>query len=254
MIRVTAIALLATLLQVQPAPFVPRMFNAGGQVMPYRLFIPKATQSGKLPLIVWLHGASGVGTDNKAQITEGGNEIGSRLWIRDDIQQKHPAFVVAPQAPADQLWGAIASAKLTTYGQMVIDLVDNLAREFPIDRDRVYLVGQSRGGIGVWDLVTKRPDVFAAAVPVCALGDPTKVAAAREVKVWVFHGLKDTGMPVANARSMVEKLKTAGASVRYTEYKDLSHDIWGRVFAEPGLPDWLFAQRRTAPECEDCGV
>jgi predicted peptidase len=247
-------ALIVAIAQLSSAPFAPRMFKASGRLMPYRLFIPKATsQEQKLPLIVWLHGASGVGTDNNSQISVGGNEIGSRLWARPDIQDKHPAFVVAPQSPSEEMWGAPSSSKLTAYGQMVIDLIDALAREFPIDRDRVYLIGQSRGGIGVWDLVAKRPDVFAAAVPVCAIGNPTRIAAAKAVSIWVFHGFKDVGMPVANARDMVTALKGAGATVKYTEYSDLSHDIWTRVFAEPELPEWLFAQRRSSAECTgDC--
>ena len=242
--------IVAMIAQLPAAPFAPRMFAGGGRLMPYRLFIPKApARQGKLPLIVWLHGASGVGTDNNSQISSGGNEIGSRLWIRPDIQDKHPAFVAAPQSPPDQMWGEISSNKLTAYGQLVIDLIDSLAREFPIDRDRVYLLGQSRGGIGVWDLVTKRPDVFAAAVPVCAIGDPKKIVAARDVKVWVFHGFKDIGMPVENAREMVVALKSAGGVVKYTEYPDLSHDIWTRAFAEPDLPEWLFTQRRSSGDC-----
>jgi predicted peptidase len=210
---------------------------------------PRPRRRRRNCLIVWLHGASGVGTDNNSQISTGGNEIGSRLWTRQEIQAKHPAFVVAPQSPPDQMWGATSSAKLTAYGQLVIDLIDSLAREFPIDRDRIYLLGQSRGGIGVWDLVTKRPDVFAAAVPVCAIGDPKRAAAARGVSIWVFHGFKDIGMPVTNAREMVATLKAAGGEIKYTEYPDLSHEIWARAFADPALPEWLFAQRRVSGDC-----
>jgi predicted peptidase len=255
MIRLALIAVVTALVQLPASPFQPRMFTGGGHLMPYRLFVPKAAPSEeKLPLIVWLHGAGGVGTDNNSQISAGGNDLGSRLWIRPGLQQKHPAFVVAPQAPPDQSWGATSSAKVTTYGQLVINLIDALAREFPIDRDRIYLLGQSRGGIGVWDLITKRPDVFAAAVPVCAVGDPKRAGAAKDVKVWIFHGFKDIGMPVANARDMAAALKAAGGDVKYTEYADLSHDIWARVFADPELPEWLFAQRRSSTDAECHGT
>jgi predicted peptidase len=253
MIRIVVAAglgMLASIPQSSVAPFAPRLFARGGQQMPYRLFVPEGVAPDRpLPLIVWLHGAGGLGTDNRAQISEGGNEVGSRLWVRPDIQAKYPAFVVAPQAPASQLWGNLSSTKLSTFGQLVIELVDALAREFPIDRDRVYLIGQSRGGIGVWDLIAKRPDVFAAAVPLCAQGDPKRIAAARGVKVWVFHGAKDT-MPVTNAREMVAALTAAGGVVKYTEYPDLGHEIWTRAFAEPGLPEWLFAQRRQTGDCD----
>lgn len=249
LVLVAALGALGALPQSKTAPFAPRMFMQSGHRLPYRLFVPDAkAQNRPLPLVVWLHGASGVGTDNTAQISAGGNEIGSRLWVRPDVQEKFPAFVVAPQAPSDQLWGAPSSTKLTAYGQLVIDLIDALAGEFAIDRDRIYLVGQSRGGIGVWDLVAKRPDLFAAAVPLCAQGDPARIAAARNVSIWVFHGAKDP-MPVVNAREMVAALKAAGGAVKYTEYPDLGHEIWTRAFAEPELPAWLFAQRRKSLDC-----
>jgi predicted peptidase len=258
MTRVVAVAVLTAvgmLPQVTPAPFVPRMFNRDGRLMPYRLFIPElGARQEPLPLIVWLHGASGVGTDNASQVTSGGNEIGSRLWIKPEIQSKYPAFVVAPQSPSAEMWGAPSSERLTKYGQMVIDLIDSLAKEFAIDRDRVYLMGQSRGGIGVWDLIAKRPDVFAAAVPVCAIGNPKKIGAASDVKVWAFHGAKDVGMEVGNARDMVAALKAAGGVVKYTEYPDLGHEIWSHAFADPELPAWLFAQRRQPGDCDGfCG-
>ena len=254
MTRLVAVAVLATagvLPQISPAPFAPRMFSREGRFMPYRLFVPDTSARNEpLPLIVWLHGASGLGTDNLSQVSSGGNEIGSRLWIRPEVQSKYPAFVVAPQSPSTEMWGSTTSEKLTKYGQLVIDLIDSLAKEFSIDRDRVYLVGQSRGGIGVWDLIAKRPDVFAAAVPLCATGNPAKIGAASEVKVWVFHGAKDAGMAVTNAREMVAALKKAGGVVKYTEYADLGHEIWERAFAEPDLPAWLFAQRRQPGDCQ----
>jgi len=211
----------------------------------------EAARRQPLPLVVWLHGASGMGTDNLGQITDGGNDIGSRLWVRPDIQAKHPSFVVAPQMPTTQTWGLPASEKLTPYAQLVVDLIDSLAKEFPIDRQRIYVLGQSMGGIGVWDLISKRPELFAAAVPVCATANPNRVAAAAGVKVWVFHGARDTGMPVAAARAAVAALQSAGGAIKYTEYADAGHEVWTRAFAEPELPAWLFAQRRTTAGCND---
>jgi len=246
----TSLLITGVLPQMPGAPFSPRAFARDGKIMPYRLFVPDAAvRRQPLPLVVWLHGASGLGTDNLRQITEGGNEIGSRLWVRPDIQAKFPSFVVAPQMPLTQNWGAPASEKLTSYGQLAVDLIDALAREFPIDRQRIYVVGQSMGGIGVWDLISKRPELFAAAVPVCAIANAQRVAAASSVKVWVFHGAKDVGMPVTSAREVVAAFQAAGGAIKYTEYADAGHDVWTRAFAEPDLPAWLFAQRRTGTDC-----
>lgn len=247
----TSLLMTAMLAQAPGAPFAPRTFARDGKVMPYRLFVPdEAARRQPLPLVVWLHGASGLGTDNLRQITEGGNDLGSRLWVRPDIQAKFPSFVVAPQMPTTQMWGFPASEKLTAYGQLAVDLIDALAREFPIDRQRIYVVGQSMGGIGVWDLISKRPEIFAAAVPVCATANPQHMAAAAGVKVWMFHGAKDTAMPVTAAREAVAAFQAAGGAIKYTEYSDIGHEVWTRAFAEPELPAWLFAQRRTPTDCD----
>jgi predicted peptidase len=225
--------------------FVARVHKGeNGVSMPYRLFIPEPRSPVRpLPLIVYLHGGAGAGTDNLLQIT-GGNTAGSHLWATRDIQSRHPAFVVAPQLPGDNPWGAPNSDELTSYARLVVDLLANLSEEFTIDRDRIYLVGQSRGGVGTWDLVSKRPELFAAAVPLCGGGNRSRVVAAREVAIWAFHGAKDPTVPVAGSRELVAALKSVGGSIRYTEYPEAGHDVWTLAFAERELPEWLFAQTR----------
>lgn len=224
--------------------FVPRALNGAGRTMPYQLFIPTAAARARpLPLVIYLHGSGGAGDDNAKQIA-GGNQKGSHLWIRPDIQQHDPAFVVAPQAPTTEQWGNPDSDSLTVYGQLMLDLIRSLSREFNIDPNRLYIVGQSRGGRGVWDLVTKSASIFAAAVPVCGDGSPARVVAAKGVAIWAFHGAKDDVVPVAGSRELVAALKAAGGSIRYTEYPDVGHDAWNYAFIDPELPPWLFAQKR----------
>jgi predicted peptidase len=41
---------------------------------------------------------------------------------------------------------------------------------------------------------------------------------------------------------MIQAIQKAGGKPRYTEYKGAGHEIWSRVFAEPELVEWLFAQ------------
>jgi predicted peptidase len=126
----------------------------------------------------------------------------------------------------------------------VIELLDSLSREFPIDRDRVYLTGQSLGGYGTWDLVTKRPALFAAAVPLCGAGAVSRAGAARGVPIWAFHGAKDPVVPVAGSRDMVAALRAVSGTVKYTEYPDIRDDVWTVAYVEHDLPDRLFEQKR----------
>ena len=227
--------------------FLARTYKgAAGASMPYRLFIPDAAvRLRAVPLIVYLHGAGGAGTDNLRQIT-GGNTAGTHVWTAPEMQARHPAFVVAPQLPGGNQWSAPNSSELAPYAKLVLDLLASLSKEFSIDADRIYVMGQSLGGRGTWDLVSKRPELFAAAVPVCGDGSTTRVKAARAVAIWAFHGAKDPLVPVAGSRDLVAALKSAGSRVKYTEYPEVEHDAWTHAFAERELPNWLFAQTRQA--------
>jgi predicted peptidase len=220
--------------------FVARLYRNGLETMPYRLFIPGGyDRQRKYPLIVWLHGAGGAGNDNLRQIS--GDQIpGTRTWTKPDNQMKYPAFVIAPQSPGR--WADVGHEKLDSPLLLVVGILDSLKSQFSIDPQRIYVAGQSDGGYGVWDLITKRPELFAAAIPVCGGGDPARSARVAKMAIWVFHGDADETIPVTASRQMVAAVKKAGGHPRYTEYKGMGHDVWTRAFAEPELVDWLFAQ------------
>ena len=57
--------------------------------------------------------------------------------------------------------------------ETLLDLLEKTLNNYRVDKDRVYITGLSMGGYGTWALATKRPDLFAAAVPICGGGDPS---------------------------------------------------------------------------------
>jgi hypothetical protein len=78
--------------------------NKNGDKMPYRLFVPVSYASSvKYPLVLWLHGRAGRGSDNVLQLT-GVNEKGTHFWIAKVVQDNFPAFVLVPQCPPDDIW------------------------------------------------------------------------------------------------------------------------------------------------------
>lgn len=222
--------------------FVARTYNAGAQAMPYRLFVPKDyDRARQYPLIVWLHGASGMGTDNLQQIS-GDQVFGTRLWVRSENQAAHPAFVVAPQsARAWQIDAALPD--LQPDVRVVAALLDTLEEEFPIDRKRVYVIGQSAGGVAAWNLATNQPERLAAVVLVCpALHEVSRSSQAATLPLWVFQGDKD-GL-IRATRDLIAAVQKNGGHPQFTVYPNEGHEIWTRAFAEPGLVEWLFGQRR----------
>lgn len=235
---------LTTFAQSANDEFSSFSFSASsGLEMPYRLYSPAVEVRTAVPLIIYLHGAGGWGTDNVKQIS-GGNTHGTRLWLKPEIAAENPAYVLAPQIPNPQPWGAPSSEELSPYANVLMELIDQMKSEFLIDESRVYIMGQSLGGIGVWDIIAKRPEIFAAGVPVCGVGNTERIVNARDVALWAFHGAMDTTVPVAGSREMVTSLEAAKGNIRYTEYPDVGHNSWERAFADPELPQWLFSNIR----------
>ena len=226
-----------------------RLFrDAQGRSLPYRLFKPEGAAAGrKLPLVLFLHGAGERGDDNQAQLKHG-----VATFVKPESQAAFPCFVVAPQCAgndkwADVEWGALShrqAEKPTESMRRVLELVPALLKEFPVDPKRLYVTGLSMGGYGTWDLVLRQPALWAAAVPVCGGADDSKAALIAKIPVWVFHGGNDGVVKTARSRSIVEALKGAGGSPKYTEYPGVGHDSWNKAYAEPELLPWLFAQKR----------
>jgi predicted peptidase len=213
--------------------------------LPYRLFVPPGYDETKTyPLVVWLHGSDGRGNDNKKQISEE-NQLGAYLWTSAEAQSKFPAFVFAPQCPVGQEW---AEPEFNQPGKSLLLAMEALAsveKQYSIDPDRVYLVGQSMGGLAVWSLLQNYSGQWAAAMVICAYDTFTDIPAIAKVPLWVFQGDADTSVPVTTVRTMMNQLKKAHANLRYSEYHKTGHDSWNRAFAEPELLPWIAAQKRS---------
>ena len=60
-----------------------------------------------------------------------------------------------------------------------------------VDLNRIYVMGLSMGGYGTWDAIQRRPDYFAAAVPICGGGDKSLAKKLIHIPIWAWHGEKD---------------------------------------------------------------
>jgi predicted peptidase len=221
----------------------------GGGALIYRLLRPADDRpQQKYPLVLFLHGAGERGDDNVLQLVHGG-----RNFADEAMRRRHPAFIMAPQCPAEKKWVEVPwdapshtmPAEPSETMQLVFDAVDALVKEFSIDEKRIYGVGLSMGGYGVWDILQRRPKFLAAAIPICAGGDPAYAPGFKHAPVWAFHGDKDGVVGVHRSREMVAALRAAGGNPLYTEYEGVEHDSWTMTFDNRLLWDWLFAQRRT---------
>lgn len=223
--------------------------NASGATMPYRLFIPAELKTGQnYPLVLCFHGAAGRGTENKAA-----GSLAYSVLTAAAMQKKHPAIIVAPQCPKAKRWvnhdwgdGAYDSKKVTISDEMTLALsiVDMLIKELPVDQARIYVTGRSMGGFATWDAIARRPNFFAAAIPIAGGGDPGRAAEWVNLPIWAIASAGDRTCPVSGTRVVIQALKKVGADIKYTEDPAKNHGAICNAWADiDGLADWLFEKR-----------
>lgn len=124
-----------------------------------------------------------------------------------------------------------------------------MAQGKDIDAERIYITGQSLGGMGTWGAIARHAEKFAAAVPVCGIWPTEDAAKMNGVAIWAFHGDKDDAVPVTGSRDMIAALKKAGVKPepKYTEFPGVGHGSWGPAYEQADLWEWLFAQHRPRP-------
>lgn len=144
-------------------------------------------------------------------------------------------------------WGGKTHAmpkEPSTPMRLAMAALDKVRAEFSIDPSRIYLTGLSMGGYGTWDLLARRPGMFAAAVPVCGGADETTAPLIRDLPIWCFHGGADKVVPTQRSRNMIEALKKAGGTPKYTEYPGVGHNSWDKAYSDAEMIGWMFGQRK----------
>lgn len=223
--------------------------NAVGEVFKWRMSSPQFPAAGrKYPLIIFLHGSGECGVDNKRHI-----KLGLPKLLNSLRRLNREAIVMAPQCQRGNWWVRglalrpdYSMAKEPTPSLAVLmELIEYVKKIKPVDVERVYITGLSLGGFGAWEAITRYPEVFAAAVPICGGGDPRQAAQLKRLPVWVFHGDQDKNVSVECSRRMVRAMRDAGCrNVLYTEYPGVKHNSWDKAYGDHEMVAWLLDQRR----------
>lgn len=221
------------------AGFVAQTHRSTAGELNYRWMTPEKVVPGmRYPLVLCLHGS-------------GGNSWAAGVLETPALREKFPCFVMAPQGAKGDGWalfpGFERGAKRKELLPRVVEAIRARLAQDPIDADRIYVTGQSLGGVGTWGALARHGDLFAAGVPVCGAWDVKDAPAIAMRPVWAFHGTKDEAVPVRHSREMCAAVEKAGGVAKFTEYADLAHGSWSRAYAEPELWPWLFRQRKPAP-------
>lgn len=193
---------------------------------PFWIHIPKVENGEKQPLLLFLHGKSLSGTDlNKVK----------RYGVLRAIEKgrKIPAIVVAPQLASGH-WNP----------DKVLELIEYMKQQYPIDTQRIYVCGMSLGGYGTLHFSGKYPDKLTAAVAICGGGFEKDACNLATIPLWIQHGDLDKIVPPKESQKMYDAIKKCqpNADVTLTIIKGGNHGNVERLFKEDALYDWLFKQ------------
>ena len=103
--------------------------------------------------------------------------------------------------------------------EMTFKIIDSYVADSKnqVDLNRIYAMGLSMGGYGTWDAIQRRPNFFAAAVPICGGGDKTLAKNLRHLPIWAWHGDRDTVIKPSRSSDMIDAIREAGGEPKYTE-------------------------------------
>lgn len=220
--------------------------SSGGETLKHVVYVPRNLERDrKYPLVVYLHGSCGECITHERIL----KESGLQWWHGYDRNvQREPTFLFAP-AGGTGGWTSEARRKA------VFEIIDALLEEFPIDRQRIYLMGFSMGGAGIWDYLQRRPGFFAAANPQGAGGGVVDPEVVRNTPIWATIGIDDRPESLERLTANVARIRAAngdprgaltwvtGVNPRFTVFPSTNHGAaQGRTQAIPDLADWFYSQ------------
>ena len=218
----------------------------------YRILKPLNYDPNKqYPVHLFLHGSGERGKDNSSQLTHGGS-----LFLKKENREKYNSWVIFPQCSKNDRWPSISSdlwdqvfenkiKKPNKSLGLVIRLMDEFIKKKDVDNQRIYLSGLSMGGMGTFEILYRRPDMFAAATPICGNGI-TQLAKlfANKVPVWIFHGSDDKVVSPKYSLEMARAIIESGGSPKMTLYANVDHNSWDNAFAEKDFLKWIHSKTK----------
>lgn len=186
----------------------------------------------KNPTILFLHGAGSRGDDPRL--------LEENAFLRSPYicGEASPFLVFAPQCRENTWFDVFEQLKA---------FVSVIRADPHVDSERIYLMGNSMGGYGAWQLAMSLPGVFAALVPICGGGMSWNAVRIAHPPVWAFHGKEDTVVPPMESISMVESVNRAGGHAQLTLLDGVGHNSWEFAYTHEPLFDWLLRQRKADP-------
>jgi len=181
----------------------------------------------KKPLIIFLHGKALSGNDLYRAKQYGCINAVERGGKID-------AFILNPQNP---------NPKVPWKPSKILNLLEWVEKRYPVDTNRIYVVGMSMGGSGTINFVGTYPEKVAAALAMCGGGHLTSHCGLATVPLWIIHGTADKAVSVKDSQRVADAIQKCnkGQLMRFDKLAGINHSQLARVFYMQSTYDWLFS-------------
>ncbi len=204
-----------------PSTYYQRLdLKTGGFQRSYRVHVPSGYNgTTEMPLVVVIHGA--FDTAKGMEKFSGFSRLADKENFIVLYAEGIGIFGYLQHWNAGHCCGKAADDQIDDVGYLVTAIEDASMR-LAVDRQRIYMVGFSNGGMMTYRFAAEHPEMLAAAAPIAASIGGRPIADAPEWRIpkpktpqpiLVMHGLDDDDIPFEGGRSMHRKGERSYVSV-----------------------------------------
>lgn len=218
-----------------------------GEEQPVYVLLPENPSNEKRPLLVGLHSWGGTYTQKIGAYGPYGTSLGM--------------YVICPHYRGPNSSPKAAGSKFAV--QDIVDAVNYMKENYPIDEKCIYIVGASGGGHMALQMAAKHPEIWAGVSAWCGITDLAKwhtqcpqyankiekccggapgaspeideeykyrspifsIANAKDIPIQIVHGTQDKSVPVSQADDIVAVMKEAGFKTLDYGRREIGHTL-----------------------------
>ena len=220
--------------------------------LPWLLYSPAKSRK-PVPMVIYFGGTGEEGTDLSAHFKQ---SVAIAKVTSPEFQAHHPCYLFAPMLPKGH-------HDVTPYGPgnpphltaLVNDAMYALIRTLdnpPVDTNRIYTTGLSRGGSAAYGMLSSFPGRFAAAVPASTSLPPSQIPANHPGNYWLF--INEGDLNKKGVKEMLDKtaeaVRVGGGDFRLSAYPSGGHDAWSKAWREDDAWEWMFSKDLRRPSAD----
>ena len=197
--------------------FTKKVFkSSNGSKTEYYLYVPDVSDTTGLPMMVYMHGS---GERGNGVLNQG---LPKQIYEKSVVPN---GLVICVQCPAESGFG------VSQMQSNIIELINDVADEYKVDKKRISASGHSDGAISGYKLVANNPNLFSAFVPISGYGLQAyqEKIAKDGTKVWAFHGKNDVSVEYSEGKNTVNGIKNSGGDAELYTLDD-GHRIQTKIF------------------------